>query len=213
MDKKVISKLLQRQFYPILKAQGFIKKGDVFRQVEGEVVRIIDIQHSIKRHCFQVNLGIHLIPLGEYVMRCTGKALDIEKMRDFDCAWRSSILPYLINDHDNDWSYTSNEQDANEMVQFLVSEWNRQSQNFFNELAHWPEDFLKKAHQACINPLHPAHMCTLCYVAGAAGDLQLVKRLAEIAIDTVPERATSLKERLASFIQDPSSAIPQIIDE
>ena len=56
-------------------------------------------------------------------------------------------------------------------------------------------------------------MCTLCYVAGAAGDLQLVKRLAEIAIDTVPERATSLKERLASFIQDPSSAIPQIIDE
>lgn len=39
MDKKVISKLLQRQFYPILKAQGFIKKGDVFRQVEGEVVQ------------------------------------------------------------------------------------------------------------------------------------------------------------------------------
>ena len=56
-------------------------------------------------------------------------------------------------------------------------------------------------------------MCTLCYVAGAAGDLQLVKRLAEIAIVDVPERATSLKERLASFIQDPSSAIPQIIDE
>ena len=90
---------------------------------------------------------------------------------------------------------------------------NRQSQNFFNELAHWPEDFLKKAHQACINPLHPAHMCTLCYAAGAAGDLQLVKRLAEIAIEAVPERATSLKERLASFIQNPSLAIPQIIDE
>ena len=43
MNKKVISKLLQHQFYPILKAQGFIKKGDVFRQVEGEVIRIIDI--------------------------------------------------------------------------------------------------------------------------------------------------------------------------
>ena len=210
MDKKYISQQLRDQFYPLLKAQGFSKKADVFWQVDGEVIRIVDIQHSKKRHCFQVNLGIHLMPLGEYVMGCTGRRLEIEKMRDYDCAWRSSIISGLVNDHDSDWSYTQSEQDAIQMVEFLVSEWDRQSQRFFGEMARWPEDFIKKATMAVKNPVHPIEMCTLCYVAGAAGDLQLVKNLAEVALPSVPERATSLKARLEAFLQDPTLAIPQI---
>lgn len=210
MDKKYISQQLRNQFYPLLKAQGFSKKADVFWQVDGEVVRIVDIQHSKKRHCFQVNLGIHLMPLGEYVMGCTGRRLEIEKMRDYDCAWRSSIISGLVNDHDSDWSYAQSEQDAIQMVEFLVSEWDRQSQRFFGEMARWPEDFIKKATMAVKNPVHPTKMCTLCYVAGAAGDLQLVKNLAEVALPSVPERATSLKTRLEAFLQDPTLAIPQI---
>ena len=97
MDKKFISLLLRNQFYPLLKAQGFTKKADVFWQVDGEVIRIVDIQHFKKRHCFQINLGIHLIPLGEYVMGCTGRRLEFEKMRDYDCAWRGSIISGLVN--------------------------------------------------------------------------------------------------------------------
>jgi hypothetical protein len=98
MDKKFISLLLRNQFYPLLKAQAFTKKADVFWQVDGEVIRIVDIQHFKKRHCFQINLGIHLIPLGEYVMGCTGRRLEFEKMRDYDCAWRGSIISGLVND-------------------------------------------------------------------------------------------------------------------
>lgn len=133
MDKKFISKQLRTQFYPLLKAQGFTQKADVFWQVDGEVIRIVDIQHFKKRHCFQINLGIHLISLGEYVMGCTGKGLEIEKMRDYDCAWRGSILSGLINDYDSDWSYTQSAQDAAQMVEFLVSEWDRQSQLFLEK--------------------------------------------------------------------------------
>lgn len=210
MDKKFISKQLQNQFYPILKAQGFIKKGNVFHQIDGEIIRIIDIQHSIKRHCFQVNLGIHLIPLGEYVMGCTGRNLNIEKMRDYDCAWRSSIIPGFLNDHDSDWSYTSTEQDAIENVHFLVSEWDRQSQNFFAELSHWPEDFIHKANDLCTHPIHPNEMATWCAVAGVIGDLILVKTLAKTALPSVPERATSLKQKLESFIENPLLAIPNL---
>ncbi|CAM9371859.1 DUF4304 domain-containing protein [Acinetobacter bereziniae] len=210
MDKKFISLLLRNQFYPLLKAQGFTKKADVFWQVDGEVIRIVDIQHFKKRHCFQINLGIHLIPLGEYVMGCTGRRLEFEKMRDYDCAWRGSIISGLVNDYDSDWSYTQSEQDAIQMVEFLVSEWDRQSQLFFGEMAQWPEDFIKKAIQAIKEPIHPSEMCTLCYVSGAAGDLELVKDLAEVALPSVPERATSLKARLEAFLQDPSLAIPQI---
>ncbi|MDR0235850.1 hypothetical protein [Acinetobacter sp.] len=96
------------------------------------------------------------------------------------------------------------------MVEFFVSEWDRQSQRFFGEMARWPEDFIKKATMAVKNPVHPIEMCTLCYVAGAASDLQLVKNLAEVALPSVPERATSLKARLEAFLQDPTLAIPQI---
>ncbi|WP_287911605.1 DUF4304 domain-containing protein [Acinetobacter sp.] len=210
MDKKFISKHLRTQFYPLLKAQGFTQKADVFWQVDGEVIRIVDIQHFKKRHCFQINLGIHLISLGEYVMGCTGKGLEIEKMHDYDCAWRGSILSGLINDYDSDWSYTQSAQDAAQMVEFLVSEWDRQSQLFFGEMAQWPEDFIKKATLAIQKPVHPSEMCTLCYVSGAAGNLELVKKLAEVALPYVPERATSLKARLESFIVNPSLAIPKI---
>jgi len=41
MDKKVISKLLQRQFYPILKAQGFIT-------ISGRVNK----QYFLERVCY-----------------------------------------------------------------------------------------------------------------------------------------------------------------
>ncbi len=210
MDKKFISKQLQNQFYPLLEAQGFIKKGSVFHQIDGEIIRIVDIQHSVKRHCFQVNLGIHLIPLGEYVMGCTGRNLNIEKMRDYDCAWRSSIISGFLNNQDSDWSYLSTEQDAIENVHFLVSEWDRQSQKFFSELSHWPEDFNHKAKSLCEHPIHPADMATWCAVAGIMGDLNLVKTLAEVALPTVPERATSLKQKLESFIENPLLAIPNI---
>ena len=210
MDKNFVSAQLRNQFYPILKTQGFTQKADVFRQIDGEIIRIVDIQHSVKRHCFQVNLGIHLRPLGEYIMGCTGKPLIIEKMREYDCAWRNSILPNLINDYDSDWMYGSNEQEAIEMVQFLASEWNRQSQIFFNALAHWPQDFIHQANLAVQNPIHPMDMAKLCHVAAAAGNLDLVKTLAELALPAVPERATSLKQKLESFMINPHLAIPNI---
>jgi hypothetical protein len=206
VDKQTTTALLRAEFYPVLKAQGFVRSGDVLRRVDDPVAHVVEVVHQPRRGVFRVDLGAHLLPLGDV----SRHAIDPTKIREADCAWRSSIIPGFRNDHDPDFVYGATATDAAESVAFLVSEWDRQSQDFFGPLTAWPDDFHEGARAAVANPSHPAHLLTWARVAGLAGDLELARRCAEVALPSVPERATALRDDLEGIVRDPQTAVPTL---
>lgn len=206
VDKQTTTALLRAQFSPILKAQGFERSGDVLRRFDDPVAHVVDVVHQPRRGVFRVDLGVHVTLLGDVSRR----AIDPAKIREADCAWRSSIIPGFRNDHDPDFVYGSTPEEAAESVAFLVSEWDRQSSAFFGRLTRWPEDFHEAARAAVDAPPHPAHLLTWARVAGLIGDMDLARRCAAVALPSVPERATTLRENLEGIIHDPQAAVPQL---
>lgn len=206
VDKQTTTALLREHFFPLLKAQGFARNGDVLRRADDPVVHVVEVVHQPRRGVFRIDLGVHLTLLGDV----SGHVIDPTKIREADCAWRSSIIPGFRNDHDPDFVYGSTAEEAQESVSFLVSEWDRQSSAFFGRLATWPQDFHEAARAAVVDPAHPAHVLTWARVAALADDLELARRCAEVALPSVPERATALRADLEAIVNDPSTAVPRL---
>ena len=206
VDKQTTTALLREQFYPLLKAQGFVRTGDVLRRFDDPVAHVVEVVHQPRRGVFRVDLGVHVTPLGDV----SRHVIDPTKIREADCAWRSSIIPGFRNDHDPDFVYGSTPEEASESVAFLVSEWDRQSSAFFGPKTRWPEDFHAAARAAVTDPPHPAHLLTWARVAALVGDTDLARRCAEVALPSVPERATALRESLEGIVRDPQTAVPQL---
>lgn len=206
VDKQTTTALLREHFYPALKAQGFTRSGEVLRRFTDPVAHVVEVVHQPRRGVFRVDLGVHLTLLGDV----SHHVIDPGKIREPDCAWRSSIIPGFRNDHDPDFVYGSTGEEAQESVAFLVSEWERQSSAFFGPLTTWPQDFHDAARAAVAAPPHPAHLLNWAKVAALAGDFELARRCAEVALPTVPERATGLRADLEGIVSDPQTAVPQL---
>ncbi|MGQ7312686.1 DUF4304 domain-containing protein [Microbacterium arabinogalactanolyticum] len=194
MDRKTVSAHLRKQFFPLLIAGGFTRSGDILRrELDGPVVHVVEVQHRPRSGVFQVNLGAHLAALGGVA---GGTPVPAEQMREYDCAWRSSVVSGFRNSSDSEFAYGSTEAEASESVAFLVSEWERQSSEFFSPLSRFPESFHERASSSVDAGLHPAHLLTWARVADILGDAALRTRIVEAALPTVPERATSLRAQL-----------------
>ncbi|EPX96714.1 MULTISPECIES: DUF4304 domain-containing protein [Ralstonia] len=201
MDKKAVSRELREQFFPCLTNAGFKRNGDIARrELPGGVVHVVEIQHRARGHVFQVKLGAHLLALGDIA---GGELPAPQAFRDFDCAWRGSIISGFRNDSDAEFAYGATEQDATESVAFLVSEWPRQSDAFFAPFAAYPRTFHNAARAVAANAElhHPAHLLTWARVAHILGDSLLERCIAEVALPRVPERAVSLRENLQAIIE------------
>lgn len=139
MDRKTITSELRAQFFPLLQATGFVRQGDIARRVlDGSVVHIVEIQHRPRSAVFQVNLGAHLLALGDVA---GGTLPAPQTMRDHDCAWRGSVIAGFRNATDAELAYGASAHEAAESVAFLVSEWQRQSQAFFAPFSDYPARF------------------------------------------------------------------------
>lgn len=136
--------------------------------------------------------------------------VDLSRIREPDCAWTASIVPGFVNDHTNGWPCLETAAATAEQIDFLVSEWPRQSSTLFDALSSWPEDFVAGARNALVETVHPAQIPKWARVAGLAGDLDLARALAEKALPGVPERATLLRADLAAISNDPRAAIPKL---
>ncbi|ARO15316.1 hypothetical protein BVG79_01974 [Ketogulonicigenium robustum] len=199
MDRKTINRALRAEFFPVLAAEGFTRHGDVARRIAPDgVVHVVDIQHLPRNGAFQVNLGTHLLQLGGVA---GGQSPAPETFRDFDCAWRGSIIAGFRNASDAAFTYGATAEQAAESVAFLVSEWPRQSAAFFAPYQSYPDTFHAAAHAAAADDsLHPAHMLTWARVAALLDDAPLAQTIALAALPKVPERATALRDKLHAFL-------------
>ncbi|WP_312526166.1 DUF4304 domain-containing protein [Comamonas sp.] len=199
MDRQTTTSELRAQFFPLLLAEGFVRQGDIARRVlDGSVVHIVEIQHRPRSAVFQVNLGAHLLALGDVA---GGTLPAPQTMRDHDCAWRGSVIAGFRNAKDAEFAYGASAQDAAESVAFLVSEWQRQSQAFFAPFSDYPASFLAAARQAAQDrERHPAHLLTWARVAALLGEAALAQSIAQATLPRVPERATSLRAKLEAVL-------------
>ena len=198
MDRKSINAELRQQFFPLLTAAGFTRKGDVlYRELPGPIVHIAEVQHRPRNGVFQINLGAHLPSLDDIA---SGQTIAPADMRDYDCAWRGSIISGFRTSSDAEFAYGSTAEEAAESVAFLVSEWPRQAAQFFDPLSNFPDGFRERCTQVLNEDLHPAHLLTWAKVALLVNDPELAKRIATAALPSVPERATSLRENLEALL-------------
>lgn len=197
MDRKTVTAQLRRQFYPLLTAEGFVRSGDVLRrELDGPIVQVVEVQHRPRSGVYQVHLGAHLPALGGVA---GGAGVPVERMREYDCAWRSSVVSGFRNAADSEFAYGATDADASESVAFLVSEWRRQSTAFFSPLSSFPEGFGKRAREIVSEDLHPAHLLTWARVADLLGDAETRVRIVDVALPKVPERATALRADLTAL--------------
>ena len=197
MDRTTINRELRAQFWPLLTATGFERKGDVARRrLDGGVVHVVEVQHRPRSAVFQVNLGAHLLALGDVA---GGAAPGTDVLRDYDCAWRGSIIAGFRHAQDSEFAYGRTAEEAAESVAFLASEWQRQSAAFFGSLTDFPEDFRARAQAVIAQSPHPAHMRTWARVAVLLDDPELAREIARAALPRVAERATALRDDLAAI--------------
>lgn len=195
MDRKTVNAELRRQFYPLLVEAGFVRKGDVARRtLDHGVVHVAEVQHLPRNNAIQVNVGVHLLALGD-------SSIDSDGIREYDCAWRGSILAGFRNASDAAFAYGRSTEEASESIAFLASEWPRQSEAFFGPLSDYPEGFRAAAERSLSLGAHPAHARTWARVAVLLGDGELARRIAAEALPRVSERATSLRDDLQAIAE------------
>ncbi|MCL2000749.1 MAG: DUF4304 domain-containing protein [Planctomycetes bacterium] len=214
LEKKLIAGLLRRDFYPVVKTDGFKRKKEVFHRINDPVVHVVQVRHRTVEQVYQVLMGVHLLLLGDFALDVTGKPIkDPTKLNVYDCAWTHSIIPGFINDTLNDWVYGNTEEEATGMIEFLISEWPRQSAAFFGPLTRWPDDFHKRAKDANKGAEKPHwRVLTWARVAALAGDFDLAQALAIKALPFVPEKATTYRKSLEQIALDPHNALPLLPD-
>lgn len=100
----------------------------------------------------------------------------------YDCAWRTSVEAGFRSDHDAEFTYGHTPDEAAASIEFMISEWERQSTEFFTPLTSWPDDFLAAARAAELQPAHPMTMLVCARVANAAHNPALAGRLARTAL-------------------------------
>jgi len=204
MDRTTVTRLLRRDFWPVLRAEGFSRRGEVARRADGPVVHVVEVVHRPRAGVFRVDLGVHVTLLGDV----SGAPVDPATLREPGCAWRAGIVPGLLDGTSTDLIYGSSEEDAAGTVAFLVAEWPRQSAAFFGPLTTWPGQFHDAARAATARGLHPAHLRTHARVAALVGDLRLAREIAQEALPHVPERARALRADLEAVARDPESVAP-----
>lgn len=198
MDRKTITSELRRQFFPLLTAAGFARTGDVLRrELDGPVVHVVEVQHRPRSAVFQIHLGAHLPALGGVA---GGDAVPVVSMREYDCAWRGSIVSGFRNSSDAEFAYGRTDAEASESVAFLASEWQRQADAFFGSLSDFPAGFHEQARRSSDGDLHPAQLRTWARVALLVGDRALARRIVDVALPRVTERATALRADLERLL-------------
>ncbi|WP_251447814.1 MULTISPECIES: hypothetical protein [unclassified Microbacterium] len=198
MDRKTVNAELRRQFVPLLTGAGFLWKSDVGRRIlAGPVIHVVEVQHRPRAAVFQVNLGAHLPALGDVA---GGESPADDALREYECAWRGSVVSGFRNASDAEFAYGGTAEEAAESVAFLASEWQRQSERFFGPLTAYPDGFHATARGALEKDLHPAHLLTWARVALLLEDSALAEALATQALPRVPERATSLRDELQRIL-------------
>ena len=196
MDRNAFVKLLAKEFYPVLRAEGFKGSGTSLRRADGLFHHIVHIQGSTTARDCYVNLGAHL----EFLPSQGGsRAFSPTDFDEPSCSFRSRLDS---PSRDQRWAYGASEADANLSIQGIIKAWNEQGRQFFGRFSTQREtenlERLIKEHGA--PERHPNFNLIAARIALHVGDQRRAVQIAASALERVPAQATVLGFRIKEFI-------------
>jgi hypothetical protein len=195
VDRSGFLKLITREFYPLLRAEGFRGAGTTLRRIQEPIIHVFNFQGSTSEHGCYLNLGAHL----SFIPTEGGSAVQPASILEYHCVFRGRIDPPPGQSFP--WSYGSSDEDAAENVAFLVSEWPTQGRPFFDRYSKYPESFITLV--SGVNPNEvDARDCL--HFARIARQLNMPDRAAtflHVGLAKAPEQATLLRADLTGLLR------------
>jgi hypothetical protein len=133
---KRFHQLLNRDFSPLLRADGFKGSGNSFRPVKGERIDVIGVQGSRSGGECCVNLGAHFSFLPS---EGGGRVTDPKKFREYDCTFRGRLHEATEGDHW--WTYGTSDAEAEASLADLIDLYARRGGLFFTRFEPFPDVF------------------------------------------------------------------------
>lgn len=197
MNRATFLRLLEKKLFPVLKAEGFEGTGQTLRRIDGPVIHVFNVQGASGARgggaCY-LNLGAHLAFLpteggGQVAPR------DIEEAH---CVFRDRMHPPPGEAFG--WAYGTSKEEAEESVEFIVSEWSGPGRSFFARHGSYPQSFEQLLRETDPNGIHARTALHLARIAAHLGDRERAQALVDAGLARAPERATSLKADLAQVL-------------
>jgi hypothetical protein len=189
-------KLLTRQLYPVLQAEGFEGTGQTLRRIEGPVIHVFNVQGaSGGKQCY-LNLGAHL----DFLPTEGGGQVAPTEIEESHCVFRDRMDPPPGPAFG--WAYGSSMAETEETVAFIVSEWSGPGRAFFARYGSYPQGFLQMLRETDPTAIHARTALHLARIAVHLGERSIAQALVDTGLAKAPERATSLKADLEKVLGD-----------
>jgi hypothetical protein len=183
-------KLLTRKLHPVLMAEGFEGSGQTLRRIEGPVIHVFNVQGaSGGKQCY-LNLGAHL----DFLPTEGGGQVAPAEIEESHCVFRDRLDPPAGEAHG--WAYGRSMEEAEETVEFIVSEWAGPGRAFFAKHGDYPQGFARMLRETDPAQIHARTALHLARIALHLGEHSIARTLIDTGLAKAPERATSLKADL-----------------
>jgi hypothetical protein len=195
MDRSSFLKLLAKEFYPVLRAEGFRGSGTTVRRIDEPLIHVFNVQGSSSGGRFYMNLGAHL----SFLPPEGGQAIAPALLQEAHCIFRDRIDPPTGQQFG--WAYGKTPEEAAEIVEFIISEWQRQAQPFFQRYGTYPASFLSLLSQVNRDEIHPRTSLHYSRIADHLGMIDRAITFAKAGLAKTPEAATYLRRDLNELLE------------
>jgi hypothetical protein len=194
MNRTTFLKLLTRKLFPVLKAEGFEGSGQTLRRIDGPLIHVFNVQGATGGKACYLNLGAHL----DFLPTEGGGQVAPDALEESHCVFRDRMEPPPGAAFG--WAYGATKEQAEENVEFIVSEWAGPGRAFFARHGSYPQSFEQMLRETDPNQIHARTALHLARIAAHLGDRARAQALVDAGVANAPERATSLKADLAKVL-------------
>lgn len=194
MNRTTFLKLLGQRLFPVLRGQGFQGSGQTLRRIDGPLIHVFNVQGASGGKACYLNLGAHLA----FLPAEGGGAVAPEALEESYCVFRDRMEPPPGTAFG--WAYGATKEQAEENVEFIVSEWMGPGRAFFARHGHYPQSYEQMLRETDPNKVHARAALHLARIAAHLGDRVRAQTLVDAGLARAPERATSLKADLAQVL-------------
>ena len=192
MDRSTLIKALSKQFYPILREEGFKGSGNTLRRTNDPVVHVFNVQGSLRGNRFYLNLGAHLM----FIPISAGIIPNVKTIRESGCVFRERF----DSPAGQGWSYGSNLAEMNENIEFIKDHWKIYGQEFYDRYSDYPDDFvaLIEGYDPSETPI--GYLLPFARIAAHLGDGDRGELFALEGLKRCTEKSNRLRAELEEFI-------------
>jgi hypothetical protein len=202
MDRQFFLKLLSKHLYPTLRDEGFKGSGSTLRRIAGPLVHVFNVQGSRSGDECYLNLGVHLA----FLPPEGGLSVPVESLEESHCVFRQRIRPPA--DTASGWAYGNSAKEAEDIAEFIVSEWLTQGRAYFRGYAAYPESFIQLLLNTEPTAVHARNGLHFARIALHLGRTEEAIGFARAGLVSAHERATSLRHDLAAVLEGLTAAPP-----